>query len=117
MMRAGTFNLGFLALRRSNSSARFLDWWGEHLKRECLVKTEEGIFVDQKFCDLVPCFFDEVFLLKHVGYNAAYWNLHERRIEFRSGGWWVNESVALRFFHFSGVDPEDDKELSSTRTV
>ena len=68
--------------------------------------------MDQKFCDLVPCFFDEVFLLKHVGYNAAYWNLHERRIEFRSGGWWVNESVALRFFHFSGVDPENDKELS-----
>src|SRR5258708_40264165 len=88
--------------------ASFLDWWKAHLVENCAVDLENGIFVDQKYCDLLPSYFDNVKLLKHPGYNVAYWNLLHRRVyrDRDSGEWRVN-AVPLRFFHFSGVVPSD----------
>ncbi len=108
LLRTGAYNLGFCALRRSRSTASFLDWWKAHLVENCAVDLENGIFVDQKYCDLLPSYFDNVKLLKHPGYNVAYWNLLHRRVyrDRDSGEWRVN-AVPLRFFHFSGVVPSD----------
>ena len=61
--------------------------------------------VDQKWMDLVPGFFDGVYILKHPGYNVAYWNLHGRSIEFKNGDVLVNGEPCY-FFHFSGMNPE-----------
>ncbi len=108
LLRTGAYNLGFCALRRSGSTASFLDWWKAHLVENCAVDLERGIFVDQKYCDLLPSYFDNVKLLKHPGYNVAYWNLLHRRVnrDRESGEWRVN-AVPLRFFHFSGIVPSD----------
>ncbi len=84
---SGAYNLGFLALRKSEEVLSFLRWWQERLIDACFSAPERGLFTDQKWIDLVPSIFSGVGILKDRGYNAAYWNLHERMdLEARNGG-------------------------------
>jgi hypothetical protein len=61
--------------------------------------------------DLVPGIFPDVKILRHPGYNVAYWNLPHRTVETTPAGTTVN-GASLRFFHFSGFDPECPEKLS-----
>jgi hypothetical protein len=112
LLRTGAYNLGFCAFTDRADSLAFLDWWHARLMTECRVDLAEGLFVDQKFMDLAPCYMDDVRLLKHRGYNAAYWNLAERPVAQTGDGVWHAGSEPLRFFHFSGIDPNDDTVFS-----
>jgi hypothetical protein len=56
----GTFNLGFVGVKNDAEGRRFADWWAERLHDWCHDRLDIGIFVDQKWCNLVPCFFDGV---------------------------------------------------------
>ncbi|WP_240415741.1 glycosyltransferase [Paenibacillus periandrae] len=100
-LQHGVFNLGFLALSRSEEAMRFADWWASRLAMFCYDDIPRGIFTDQKWIDLAPCYFD-VHILKHPGYNVAPWNLSKRRLTADDGPW-VN-GQPLRFFHYSGFD-------------
>jgi len=104
ILQAGTYNLGFLAVSRRPQLARFLAWWQEKLEFQCVVDTANGLFVDQKWMDLVPGLFSGVAILRHDGYNVAYWNLGQRTVTARGNELTVN-GQPLRFFHFSGFDP------------
>lgn len=101
LLLAGTFNLGFLGVGAGAGS--FLDWWAQRLRRDCINSVSEGYFVDQRWIDLVPSYFDYT-LLKDPGYNVAYWNLPVRSFE-RVGGRYLVDGLPLRFFHFSGFLP------------
>jgi glycosyltransferase involved in cell wall biosynthesis len=107
LMRTGAYNLGFVALRRCDEARRLLRWWGKQLLDKCVVDLEAGLFVDQKFFDLVPSYFEDVHILRHPGYNVAYWNLAHRKVEREPDGKWIVNGVPLVFFHFSGVVPSD----------
>lgn len=104
LMRTGAYNLGFAAFSRSEETLEFLRWWERRLETDCRVALSEGIFVDQKFMDLAPCYLDKVQILRHAGYNVAYWNLMHRPV-VRKDGVWHAGAEPLRFFHFSGVIP------------
>lgn len=103
IMRAGCYNLGFIGLSHYEKIKEFLKWWQERLSKYCFSAPEAGLFVDQKWIDLVPSMNDGVYILRHPGYNVAYWNLHERNIQIIKGEYVVNEKP-LFFFHFSGID-------------
>jgi glycosyltransferase involved in cell wall biosynthesis len=109
--QAGSYNLGFCAISRQPAAQRFLAWWQGKLARDCVVDLASGIFVDQSWVDLVPGMFDQVAILRHPGYNVAYWNLAQRTVEAAGDGYLVN-GEPLRFFHFSGVDPQDPRPVS-----
>ncbi len=98
---AGVFNLGFIAVSRD--AGEFLSWWSERLRRECRIAVEQGLFVDQRWIDFVPSYFDHAVLFDE-GYNVAYWNMHEREIKLGADGYEVNGGP-LRFMHYSGFDP------------
>ena len=66
--QAGVFNLGFIAVSRGAS--RFLTWWMERLRRECRIAPEIGLFVDQRWVDFVPSYFEHTVLFDE-GYNVA----------------------------------------------
>ncbi|MGN6182428.1 MAG: glycosyltransferase family 4 protein, partial [Thermoanaerobaculia bacterium] len=104
ILQAGTYNLGFLAAQRHDELPRFLKWWQEKLEFDCVVDIPNGLFVDQKWIDLVPGLFSDVRVLRHDGYNVAYWNLEQRRVVIDGDAITVN-GQPLRFFHFSGADP------------
>lgn len=98
----GSYNLGFLAVRRSDNSVRFLQWWAERLFLFCYDDKSRGIFTDQKWIDLVPSFFD-AHILKHHGYDFATWSLLGSDLRADGDGYVVNGDP-LRFIHFSGLD-------------
>lgn len=106
----GAFNLGFLGLRADATTKRFLEWWSKHLYSECRAFVTHGWFVDQRWIDLVPSYFDGVEILKHHGYNIARWNLVERSITRGASGSgsarYLANGEPCRFFHFSSFDPE-----------
>jgi hypothetical protein len=104
ILLAGTYNLGFLAVTRRPPLGAFLRWWQEKLEFQCVVEPGRGLFVDQKWIDLAPGLFDGVRILRHDGYNVAYWNLPQRTVTGAGDDLRVN-GQPLRFFHFSGFDP------------
>jgi glycosyltransferase involved in cell wall biosynthesis len=101
VLLSGAYNLGFIAVRNSETTQRFLDWWKSRCLDRCIVDQRNGLFVDQRWIDLVPGYFGDVHILREPGYNVAYWNLHERRLT-GSGECEVN-GRPLYFFHFSGI--------------
>ena len=100
ILGSGVYNLGFIALG-ANSSA-FVDWWWGNTEREALMDHQRMMFTDQRWIDFVPSFFEH-HILKHPGYNVAYWNLHGRDLRWTGTRYEVN-GEPLFFFHFSGFD-------------
>lgn len=105
---AGTFNLGFLALRRSYTAGEFLDWWNSKLLSLCYMEwSTRGLFVDQKWAFLGMSFFDMT-VFREPGYNVANWNVSTRHITVDPSGHYVVNGKPLRFFHFSNLDFDRD---------
>ncbi|MNB71661.1 hypothetical protein D3C75_182340 [compost metagenome] len=99
----GIFNTGFLALRRSEETFRFLKWWGDRLYSYCYY--DAPFFVDQKWADLAPALFN-VTVWKHPGYNVAAWNLHESCriiVGEENGRYWLADQKPFVCFHYSGT--------------
>jgi hypothetical protein len=67
-----------------------------------------GIFVDQKWCNLVPCLFENVKVLRDPGCNVASWNLSCRTVSIGSDGIIMCNEVPLKFFHFTKLGPTGD---------
>ena len=111
IIRAGTYNLGFIALNKSEETIKLLKWWQNKLIDYGFMNVEEGMHVDQKWMDFAPSFFDKVYILKKKNYNVAYWNLHERKV-WKNGNTWVVENYPLTFFHFSGFMIDNLKDIS-----
>lgn len=107
-LKHGIFNLGFLGTRATKEGRRFADWWSARLKRFCYAELDRGIFVDQKWCDFVPAFFDNVGILRDAGCNVASWNLNRRTISVGPSGDILVNGVPLRFYHFTKLGPVGD---------
>lgn len=108
---AGSFNLGFVGMAKGDDIDALLDWWSERLETDCIVAPERGFFVDQRWMDFAPGLVPSFHVLRDPGYNVAYWNLASRKVE-RSGDAWTVNGSPLRFFHYSGFDPERPDLLS-----
>ncbi len=125
VLNTGLYNLGFIGIRNSDESLRFLHWWQERLKKYCYVDKSHGLYVDQIWINFVPIMFDGVHVLKDPGYNMAWWNILERRLNKLNEVYYVNDrNHPLVFFHFSGFKPgqmisvgriDDDKFKFSSR--
>ena len=115
IMKAGVYNLGFIGVKNSLDGISFLHWWGRRLRFQCINQQDKGIFVDQKFIDLLPAFHDNVAILRHLTLNVAYWNLDQRELTKTDDKWSVN-GKPLIFFHFSGVDVKQPYRLSKHTT-
>ncbi|ACA18350.1 hypothetical protein M446_3985 [Methylobacterium sp. 4-46] len=107
----GIYNLGFCCFADTPQVRRVVSWWSRRLESDCSIDLPRGRFVDQKWADLLPAMIDNTFILRHVGYNVAYWNLSQRRLSRTDGTWSVN-GFPLRFFHFSGNIIEDEAVFS-----
>ncbi|HEV3305051.1 MAG TPA: group 1 glycosyl transferase [Candidatus Sulfotelmatobacter sp.] len=108
----GVFNLGFIAISKSAETSRFLDWWEHRCLNLGYHERWSGLFVDQKWINLVPCYFESVYVLKHLGCNVAYWNIHERTLGKAGNSWVVNRTISLIFFHFSGINVDGGNRIS-----
>lgn len=100
----GVFNLGFVAIRRSSEGLRFAKWWRDRLIDFCYDNIPNGLFTDQKWVDLAPAFFDDLFILREKTYNVATWNLTHRHVTEGEEGQYFVDGKPLQFYHFSGFD-------------
>ncbi|WP_057936048.1 hypothetical protein [Algoriphagus resistens] len=105
-LRHGVNNLGFIGIKRGTQGLIFIQWWKDRLRTHCKIDKCRGIFVDQKWVDLAPLFFDRIKSIKHPGWNMAWWNFSERKLLKSGQTLYVNsEEYKLIFFHFSGFKP------------
>lgn len=112
IIRTGIYNLGFLGLRNTPGARRFVRWWGDRMPSECRVDLDAGIFVDQKYVDLLPSYVANTTVLRHPGYNVAYWNLAHRPLTQGGDGQWNADGERLAFMHYSGVRPNERDVVS-----
>lgn len=107
-LQYGIFNLGFIAVSNNSEGRRFAGWWADRLDDWCHDRLDLGLFVDQKWCNLIPCFFDGVHVLRDPGYNVASWNLSQRKMKFDEDGTALINNHPLRFYHFTKLGPIGD---------
>jgi len=100
LLRSGSFNAGFLAVAPSVAARAFVAWWCERVRTGSTHDPLEGTYGDQKWLELAPSICDGVTVLRHPGYNFAYWNAHERKLSCH-GGVWSAAGRPLRFVHYS----------------
>ncbi|MCW5695608.1 MAG: glycosyltransferase [Bauldia sp.] len=114
ILKSGTYNLGFLALRAdARGIPAFLKWWADKLRYDAVVDIAANKFTDQRWMDLAPSFVAAVNVLRHPGYNVAYWNLPHRPVSrAKQTREWLAAGKPLHFFHFSGYDPDKPEVLS-----
>ena len=112
IMKSGVYNLGFTAIRNDTDGRALVRWWCERLFAHCRVDVPGNMFTDQRWMDLSPVFVERPFLLRHPGYNVAYWNLVHRTVVRDDEGRWLVNGLPLAFFHFSGIKPEDPTVFS-----
>jgi hypothetical protein len=112
MLGTGIYNLGFLATARGSETAAFLSWWQRRLVKYCYYQPGRGLFVDQLWANLVPLYFESVYVEKDPGYNMSYWNLGMRTLSARKGRYVVNAQHDLVFYHFSSYTPLQPRLVS-----
>ncbi len=125
-LNTGIFNLGFIGLRNDATARQFVDWWKDRLVYECRIDLCSGLFVDQQWVNFAPVYHNNILIDHHLGYNMAYWNLHERYSKQNDAGEWLVSSKnepsqdqsteKLQFFHFSGYNPDKPDEISKYQT-
>jgi hypothetical protein len=111
ILRAGAYNLGFIAMADVPATRLMLAWWGARTRRLGFLRPLLGYQGDQNWMNLAPTLFDGVGVLRHPGYNIAYWNAHSRRIEGSPENPTVRE-LPVRFVHLSGFDCARPEALS-----
>ncbi len=111
LLGAGVFNLGFLAVGKGPETDQFLRWWSGWLRTHCFEDKSSGTFTDQKWVNFAPAFCPSYRILRHPGYNVAYWNLPQRTLDTTGDEWHV-DGQPLVFFHFSGFNPKIPEVLS-----
>ncbi|WP_156488490.1 hypothetical protein [Fictibacillus phosphorivorans] len=101
-LRVGIINGGFIGLKRSTETEKFLTWWTVRLEHHAFFDAEMGLFTDQRWLTAALVLFDDIYILKHDGYNVAFWNIKQRYITINQEGYAAN-GVPFRFFHFSNI--------------
>jgi len=97
----GFFNAGFFAC--SNKGIDAVEWWSDMVFLDCSISKPEGIYLDQKYLDIMALnFSDKISIVNNLGCNIAHWNIFELNFD----------KVTPIFFHFSG-----DKETQQIHPV
>ena len=75
ILNQGVINGGYFGLRNSVDSTSMLRWWKGKCANQSLLDPAHGLFVDQKWLDMVPGMFEKVCVSRDPGWNVAFWNL------------------------------------------
>ena len=112
----GLFNGGLFVARPDSGDV--LDWWAEQCAYKCEIDHECGLYVDQKYLDVVPTAFKNTDWIRHRGVNVASWNMHTRNRLVMPDGNITVDGDPLICVHFSGstirmIDFDVDPKLRS----
>lgn len=97
--RRGLYNAGFFACNQKASKA--LDLWANCCLYRCENNVWRGLFVDQKYLDIIPLIHENTHILKHRGCNVAAWNKAENKKVKVKEVVLINEVFPIVFYHFN----------------
>jgi len=98
----GIYNVGWLSFRRDDNALACLRRWRSQCIKWCYDRVEDKRFADQKYLDKWPTSFNNVKVIRHLGANAAPWNLNNYNITKHKNTVWIDK-YPLIFFHFHGL--------------
>ncbi|MBW4418865.1 MAG: hypothetical protein KME13_06500 [Myxacorys californica WJT36-NPBG1] len=115
-LRSGLSNAGFLGLRRTKETHRFIQWFKERLTYYCFndqgLGDPRGLFVDQLWLNLALLYFQDRTFVQHAGANIGHWNLWEKTLDLNESGKVVVDQEPLLFVHFSGWNIAEPERIS-----
>jgi hypothetical protein len=114
ILQSGIYNVGFIGVRDTQEGSRFLEWWRDRVHHSCRRNVQEGLHFEQRWLDLVPCYFEGVDFVRDKGFNIGHWNLPELSIDLRAGRFFHADGVCS-FFRLSGFDYDQPAETSRYR--
>lgn len=118
----GLYNAGFVGASCEGLPA--LRWWYDMCMYRCEIDTAKGLYVDQRYLDLLPLHFDDIFILRHSGCNVAEWNRSSLSRTIQDGRVIIGDGWPLIFVHFTdltmrlidmGMDPVLTSSLKEYR--
>lgn len=114
ILRAGTFNGGFVGVRNCAEAHRFLNWWQARVMQYGAI---DGLLNhgDQNWLNLVPALFPGCEVNRDPGFNAAYWNIVGKQLTI-SAGVLHADGAPISLFHYSGAIKNLDNRLSRHET-
>ena len=115
ILRTGLYNMGFAGFKNSDNARKILAWWKKRVLDFGYENHDLGLTADQMWMSLAPLFFRRVGIIDHLGYNFAYWNVHERKLSVINQDFYVNETVKLVFVHFADFNPEKPDQFSTPK--
>jgi hypothetical protein len=102
-LQHGTYNFGFFAVRSNVNGKSYAKWYRDRLVKYCIDDKLNGLFTDQRWGDIAPALFENLYIWKHPGANISTWNLTHRSVSKQDAKYYVNGEPLL-FYHFSGFD-------------
>ncbi|MFC5408940.1 hypothetical protein ACFPMF_06455 [Larkinella bovis] len=102
----GLYSSGFLGLRRTPETARFLDWWSQRVPERAFAQPCDGMYTDQIWLMLTPGLFEGVTIVKNPGWHLGIWNLHERTLP---------EAAGPVFLNYKGLADQEGDFQAQTR--
>lgn len=110
----GIFNGGLFVARRD--AIEILDWWAMACAYRCEKNKPLGLFVDQRYLDLIPTQFSGSTWFKHKGLNVASWNIRMRPRLTSADGLLTAAGDPIICVHFSAntirtIDDGEDRCL------
>jgi hypothetical protein len=100
---SGVYNSGFVAVSACDEAHAFLAWWGDRLAEHCVRDVAEGLHFEQRWLDLVPCYFANSGVIRDPGFNVGHWRLPEQAVRIAEGAITV-DGQPCSLVRFSGYD-------------
>jgi hypothetical protein len=97
----GAYNFGMFGVSPCDEGRRFATWWSSRLEEHCVDEIGRGLFVDQRWGDLIPSFFPDCCIFRHAGVNFASWNMDQRDLSVDDRGDYLVNGDPLVMFHFT----------------
>lgn len=99
ILRNGLYNAGFVGASQKGLDA--IRWWTEACHYNIDRRTELGIYVDQKYLDILPVEFSDVEIVRHRGCNIACWNMNSNTRNLINGKLVIKNEFEPVFIHFT----------------
>jgi len=103
----GFFNAGFIGAGKAGLEA--VRWWKKWCEYSMEHDYPSGLYADQKYLDIMPFVFENVFVLKHMGCNIANWNKNVCARSRVDGKILINNYWPIIFIHFTRTLVDDIK--------
>jgi hypothetical protein len=96
----GIYNAGFVAANQNGRDA--LNWWSMACEYACEKNRERALYVDQRYLNLLPVYFNNIGIVKHRGCNVALWNRDDCiRVLKNDGSILIDGKYPIVFIHFT----------------